>query len=140
MMTTYAAARVRTRRVREETGGPRNGERRRTVPPVRFPLGRLYATPSALSLLAEIRDAGNANSVQRAGEPGDPASLVLPYLRRHASGDWGDVNREDWVANDEALRTGGRLFSAYELPAGARLWIITEADRCGTTVLLPEEY
>lgn len=140
MMTTYAAARVRTRRVREEGPEPRNGKGQGSVRRARFPLGTLYATPGTLSLLGQIRDAGKPYSVQRAAQAEDAFSLVLLYVRRHAAGDWGDVDREDWVANDEALTIGGRIFSAYQLPTGARLWIITEADRRGTTVLLPEEY
>jgi hypothetical protein len=67
-------------------------------------------------------------------------TFVLPYLQRHASGDWGDVGAEDWNANDEALRLGARLFSAYKVETSARLWVITEADRSATTVLLPAEY
>ena len=64
---------------------------------------------------------------------------VLTALRRHASGDWGDLCPEDTLANDAALHHGGRLFSAYGQGAD-RFWIITEADRSVTTVLLPEDY
>jgi len=60
-------------------------------------------------------------------------------LRRHLSGDWGDLGDFDRKQNDQALRTGARLFSAYDTPAG-RCWIITEADRSNTCVLLPSEY
>ena len=70
----------------------------------------------------------------------DPMSLVLPYLQRHASVDWGDVCAEDWNANDEALTLGARLFPAYKLETDGRLWIIAEADRSATTVPLPAEY
>ena len=86
-----------------------------------FPLGRLVATPGALTALAA------------AGE--NPVGL----LARHQSGDWGDVGPEDWRANDRDLRQGRRLLSAYGV-GGSRLWIITEADRSATTILLPEEY
>jgi hypothetical protein len=55
------------------------------------------------------------------------------------SGDWGDLCAEDRKANDRDLREGGRLFSAYDTPAG-RLWIVTEADRSSTCILLPYEY
>ena len=61
-------------------------------------------------------------------------------IARHASGDWGDLCPEDKQANDDALRVGARLLSAYHTNGGRKFWIITEADRSATTVLLPEEY
>jgi len=64
---------------------------------------------------------------------------VLTALRRHASGDWGDLPPEDAQANADALIEGGRLFSAYG-QADNRFWIITESDRSVTTVLLPNDY
>lgn len=64
---------------------------------------------------------------------------VLTALKRHASGDWGDLCPEDSLANDDALQHGGRLFSAYG-QGDSRFWIITEADRSATTVLLPDDY
>jgi hypothetical protein len=64
---------------------------------------------------------------------------VLTALKRHASGDWGDLCPEDSLANDEALLQGGRLFSAYG-QGDSRFWIITKADRSVTTVLLPNDY
>jgi hypothetical protein len=64
---------------------------------------------------------------------------VLAALRRHASGDWGDLRPEDSMANAAALRHGGRLFSAYG-QGEHRFWIITEADRSVTTILLPDDY
>ena len=88
----------------------------------------------------------------------EPGSLVLtqsvhhlvehgsldptPYLRRHFSGDWGELPQEDWSSNQRALTTGERLFSSYDISAGDenRLWIITEADRSVTTLLLPSDY
>ncbi len=65
-----------------------------------------------------------------------------PYLRRYFSGDWGELPDEDWNSNQRALTTGERLFSSYNVEAGdeTRLWIITEADRSATTVLLPSDY
>ena len=60
-------------------------------------------------------------------------------LRRHASGDWGDLCPSDAEQNDSSILTGGRIFSAYGT-GSARFWIITEADRSVTTVLLPEDY
>lgn len=85
-------------------------------------MGQTLATPGALAALEEA----NASP--------------LTYLRRHVTGDWGDLGEEDARANEQALLYGSRLFSAYTLPSAARLWIITEADRASTTLLLPEEY
>jgi hypothetical protein len=59
---------------------------------------------------------------------------------RHVGGDWGEVCPEDASANDEARMTGERLLSSYRLRSGTRIWIITEADRSSTCILLPEEY
>src|SRR5215211_5427372 len=89
--------------------------------PARFRPGRLLATPAALEALA-------ATGLS-------PARL----LARHLAGDWGDLGAADARANDDALASGGRLFSAYATAAG-RVWVITEWDRSATTVLLPEEY
>jgi hypothetical protein len=86
----------------------------------RFRLGRLVITPSAM---AEI----HPHEVVRA-------------LARHSRGDWGELGAEDWRENDRCLHCGGRLLSAYRTEQGARYWIITEADRSVTTVLLPEDY
>jgi hypothetical protein len=88
----------------------------------RFPLGRIVATPGALRTL------------QEAGV--SPVRL----LKRHMHGDWGCVHEDDALANERALRTGMRLLSAFVLPTDERLWIITEADRSITTLLLPEDY
>lgn len=88
----------------------------------KFPLGQLVATPGALEAL------------QAAGQ--SPAE----FLARHQIGDWGEVDAEDRRANDEALIQGERLLSAYRTATNTRLWVITEADRSSTCVLLPEEY
>jgi hypothetical protein len=61
------------------------------------------------------------------------------YLARHATGDWGELCAFDRRQNEIALREGHRVLSSYEVPTG-RVWIITEADRSVTTILLPEEY
>ena len=87
----------------------------------RLPLGRLVATPGALELLSE------------AGE--DP----LGYLARHASGDWGDLDAQDRRENERSLKHGWRVLSSYPV-GGKTVWVITEADRSVTTMLLPEEY
>lgn len=62
------------------------------------------------------------------------------FITRHLSGDWGDVCEEDRAANDAALKDGDRLLSSYETNGGTKFWIITEADRSATTLLLPSEY
>ena len=69
-----------------------------------------------------------------------PIEEVLHALTRHRTGDWGEVPPEDARANDRALRCGERLLSAYRSAVGTRFWILTEADRSSTCVLLPEEY
>ncbi|WP_218025598.1 hypothetical protein [Capsulimonas corticalis] len=61
-------------------------------------------------------------------------------LERHRRCDWGEADAENWAANDSAARKGLRLLSSYRLAGGAALWIITEADRSVTTLLLPSEY
>jgi hypothetical protein len=86
-----------------------------------LPLGRVVATPGALKLLTKAW-----------ANPFD-------YLARHATGDWGDLCAFDHRQNEIALRDGYRVLSSYEVLAG-RVWIITEADRSVTTILLPEEY
>jgi hypothetical protein len=87
-----------------------------------FPLGRIVATSVALAALAHSGDSAHA------------------LLMRHATGDWGDLCAEDKRANDDALVHAARVFSAYLLKDGAKVWIITESDRSATTVLLPDEY
>ena len=92
-----------------------------------FPLGKLVATPLALEALAQ------------AGE--DPQNL----LRRHVSGDWGQLDSADQATNDAAVRDGRRILSAYRLCTCVKVWIITEAEnglglRESTCILLPEEY
>ncbi len=65
-----------------------------------------------------------------------------PLLNRHLAGDWGTLDQEDWNTNQRALKFGDRLLSSYDIDAGgeSRLWIITEADRSSTTLLLPSDY
>jgi hypothetical protein len=86
-----------------------------------LPLGRVVATHGALKLLMEA-----------GGHPFD-------YLTRHATGDWGELCTLDRRQNEIALREGYRVLSSYDVLAG-RVWIITEADRSVTTILLPEDY
>lgn len=87
---------------------------------VLFPLGQMVMTPGARDSI--------------------PPSEMMQALRRHARGDWGDLCHEDRQANNSSLMDGSRLVSAYHSQAGKKFWIITEADRSLTTVLLPEEY
>ena len=69
-----------------------------------------------------------------------PAHEVLASLQRHHRRDWGDVGREDWQENELSLAKGFRLFSVYHTADGVKFWIITEADRSVTTILMPEDY
>jgi len=62
------------------------------------------------------------------------------FLARHASGDWGELEPTDVAENEYSIAHGFRLLSSYQTNAGEKLWIITEADRSATTLLLPEEY
>ncbi len=98
---------------------------------VSFSLGRsITATPGALRLLAKAE------------------LMPIDLIARHARGDWGEaLCDEDKQANADALRNGTRLLSAYYLPNGEKLWVITEAqidpdtgERGGTCILRPEDY
>ena len=87
-----------------------------------FELGQIVATPRVLAAL------------QKSGQqPGE-------FLTRHVRGEGGDLSDEDRRENDYSLEHGFRLMSSYRTNAGDKLWIITEADRSVTTLLLPEEY
>ena len=86
---------------------------------MKFPLGQVVITPNALEKL-------NSDD-------------ILNSLNRHVVGDWGELDDEDRQTNDEALQSGDRLLSAYR-SGGTKFWIITEADRRSTCVLLPEDY
>lgn len=89
---------------------------------VTFSLGLIMATPGALKAFVEAETA--------------PEYLLL----RHAKGDWGDIDEHDAHQNHFAIRAGLRILSAYRLKTGKVIWIITEADRSSTTLLLPDEY
>ena len=65
---------------------------------------------------------------------------MVEALRRHQSGDWGDVCDEDRATNEKALELGMRLLSVYHSKRGEKFWIITEADRSSTTLLMREDY
>ncbi len=85
-----------------------------------FELGQIVSTPGALEVL----------------DPDEAVSL----LRRHQSGDWGEVDGHDRRANNRALKDGTRVLSSYTTSGGEKVWVITEADRSSTCLLLPSEY
>jgi len=87
-----------------------------------FSAGQIVATPGALALL----------------EQADKSPLE--FLSRHLRGDWGDVCPDDKAENELSLKYGFRLMSSYQVMDTEKLWIITEADRSVTTLLLPAEY
>jgi len=89
---------------------------------IRFPLGRVVATPGALSALEKAEQ------------------LPAEFLDRHVNGDWGDVPDADKQENEASVEQGFRILSAYTTSAGDRIWVLTDADRSVTTILLPHEY
>ena len=88
----------------------------------RFQLGVVVATPGALQTLAKAH------------------TSAWEFLSRHVSADFGEVDAEDWQANLDGIKDGERILSAYTLKTGEKLWVITEADRSSSTILLPDEY
>jgi len=87
---------------------------------MKTPLGQIVATPAALGTVSQPD--------------------IVAALRRHAAGDWGDVTPDDRAANDDALKSGERILSVYRSATGTTFWVLTEADRSATTVLLPDDY
>jgi hypothetical protein len=88
-----------------------------------FTLGQVVAAPGALKAIEASGDS------------------LSSYLSRHQSGDWGDVDAHDRKENQLSLEHGSRLMSVYTLSiTGVKIWVITEADRSSTCILLPEEY
>ena len=87
---------------------------------MKVPLGQVVATPAALETVSQPD--------------------IVAALRRHAVGDWGDVTPDDRAANDDALKSGERILSVYRSATGTTFWVLTEADRSVTTVLLPDDY
>ncbi len=86
-----------------------------------FPLGQIVATPAVIAHFNEHRQS------------------ILPLLRRHVSGDWGELCAEDKAENALSVQQGFRILSRYTV-AGEAVWLITEADRSVTTALFPNEY
>ena len=89
-------------------------------PIAKFKIGRIVSTPNALARLTNEE--------------------ILLGIQRHQAGDWGDVSVEDREENELSLKEGFRLLSVYRTARGVKFWIITEADRSATTVLMPEDY
>jgi hypothetical protein len=87
-----------------------------------FQLGGIVATPGALDALGRDQE------------------RIADLISRHAIGDWGDLSVHDRKANNDALKDGELLLSAYSIGLGVKIWIITERDRSVTTILLPREY
>ncbi len=85
-----------------------------------FELGNIYITKGANNAVGEID--------------------AIRAIQRHRSGDWGDLCEEDKDMNNASIIHGDRLLSSYKTFNGVKFWIITEADRSSTTILLPEEY
>lgn len=90
------------------------------IPVAKFKLGKIVATPQALEVLDHPD--------------------ILRAIVRHQSGDWGELQAEDCEANDRAVLQGTRVLSAYRSAKGVTFWLLTEADRKVTTVLLPGDY
>lgn len=88
----------------------------------KFSLGQVVATPGALAALSDAKQG------------------PIEFISRHIRGDWGDCCEEDRQANEDALQNGDRLLSVYQTVKGIKIWVITEADRSSTCVLLPEDY
>jgi hypothetical protein len=107
--------------LRESTDSAVRHRADRALRPIAAALGALVMTGTAFAVL-------HREDVKEA------------LLRRHARGDWGDLCREDWEANEQSLFENGRLFSVYHDRSGQKFYIITEYDRSLTTILLPEDY
>lgn len=101
-----------------ELKNPGDKEQRFIGPPV--PLGRMVTTPAVLEAV--------------------PFVEIVAAMERHKRHDWGTICKADWEKNDQALKNGERILSAYRAQNGTKFWIITECDRSCTTVLLPSEY
>jgi hypothetical protein len=85
-------------------------------------LGMVVATPGVLEKLKESNQ------------------CFLEFIQRHRNHDWGDVCQEDWSLNNQSVLEGTRILSSYHTKKGEKIWIITEADRSSTTLLLPSDY
>jgi len=86
----------------------------------KFSLGQIVITPNAMQHLGQ--------------------DDIIGALRRHCRGDWGEMDAHDQNENELSVKAGFRILSAYRASNGTKFWIITEADRSATTILLPEDY
>lgn len=105
-------------------------------------VGQVVATPAALATFDEAVAMAITGPVTPESIEPRRKQMIANLVKRHMRGDWGDVSEHDWQANDQALDAGGeRVVSAYHVgPNNTRVWVITEADRGQTTVMLPEDY
>jgi hypothetical protein len=101
-----------------ENGGNQTSTQRQPL----FALGKVVALLAAFNTINELRISAS--------------ELIF----RHATGDWADLCERDQEANVISIHSGARVFSSYFLDAKAKIWIITEADRSSTTIMLPHEY
>lgn len=92
----------------------------KNIPVALFRLGRIITTPTALANLTQVD--------------------ISTAIQRHQAGDWGDVDPHQREENELSLKEGLRLFSIYHSERRLRFWVMTEADRSVTTVLLPQDY
>ncbi|MCC6175752.1 MAG: hypothetical protein IT305_10655 [Chloroflexi bacterium] len=91
-------------------------------------LGRAVSTPGVAALIAN--------------HPGINTGL-LNSLRRHARGACPNLTDDDLQENAFSIKRGYRAMTSWQLGRGrdeATIWIITEADRSVTTLLLPSEH
>ena len=100
----------------------------------RYKLERLNEQTPLFSLGQTVMTIGAREALEDSNE------LPITFLAKHQSGDWGIVGREDKQENEFSIKNGFRLLSAYMTTNSEKIWIITEADRSVTTILLPEEY
>jgi hypothetical protein len=99
-----------------------NNTATKTENKVLFSLGRTFLTMGAQEALEESNQ------------------MPDEFLAKHQSGNWGTVCKDDWKENDFSVKEGFRILSAYKTTDGTKIYVITEADRSSTTILLPSEY
>ena len=92
---------------------------------MKFKTGRLMQTAGIVDAISQSKEFGN---------------FVAASLKRYCACDWGEVGKEDFECNDEAIKSGARIFAVYLDKYDTKIWIITEADRSCTTILFPDEY
>jgi hypothetical protein len=100
----------------------------------------MTTNPEQTSNAPRLRWANSSARPARSLPSPMPARTPMEFLARHVAGDWGQVCAADAAENELSVKEGFRILSAYSLRSGTRIWIITEADRSSTCVLLPEEY